>query len=81
MMAVGPSTVITSYSIHYTKLYDARKIGGSHVTIKVHPHIADMLLNEESFTIELLEEQTGKRFSIIPVPEMHIKRYDVIWNE
>jgi ribonuclease G len=60
---------------------DARKIGGSHVTIKVHPHIADMLLNEESFTIELLEEQTGKRFSIIPVPEMHIKRYDVIWNE
>lgn len=60
---------------------DARKIGGSHVTIKVHPHIADMLLNEESYTIEQLELQTGKRFSIIPVPEMHIKRYDVIWNE
>ena len=40
-----------------------------------------MLLNEESYTIEQLELQTGKRFSIIPVPEMHIKRYDVIWNE
>jgi ribonuclease G len=60
---------------------DARKIGGSHVTIKVHPHIADILLNEESLTIELLEQLTGKRFSIIPVPEMHMKRYDVIWNE
>jgi ribonuclease G len=40
-----------------------------------------MLLNEESYTIELLEQLTGKRFSIIPVPEMHMKRYDVIWNE
>ncbi|MCL2790275.1 MAG: Rne/Rng family ribonuclease [Desulfobulbus sp.] len=60
---------------------DARKIGGAHVTIKVHPHIAEMLLAEESYTIELLEQQTGKRFTIIPVPDMHIKRYDVIWNE
>lgn len=60
---------------------DARKIGGSHVTIKVHPHIAEMLLNEESYTIEQLEQRTGKRFTIIPVPDMHIKRYDVIWNE
>lgn len=60
---------------------DARKIGGSHVTIKVHPQIAEMLLNEESYTIEQLEQQTEKRFTIIPVPDMHIKRYDVIWNE
>jgi ribonuclease G len=60
---------------------DARKIGGSHVTIKVHPHIAEMLLNEESYTIEQLEQLTEKRFTIIPVPDMHIKRYDVIWNE
>ena len=60
---------------------DSRKIGGSHVTIKVHPHIAEMLLNEESYTIELLEQKTEKRFTIIPVPDMHIKRYDVIWNE
>ncbi|WP_310598664.1 Rne/Rng family ribonuclease [Desulfobulbus sp.] len=60
---------------------DARKIGGSHVTIKVHPHIAEMLLDEESYTIEQLELRTAKRFTIIPVPDMHIKRYDVIWNE
>ncbi|MCL2340786.1 MAG: Rne/Rng family ribonuclease [Proteobacteria bacterium] len=60
---------------------DARKIGAAHVTIKVHPHIAGMLLEEESFTIEQLEQRTGKRCTIIPVPDMHIKRYDVIWNE
>ncbi|MCL1979616.1 MAG: Rne/Rng family ribonuclease [Proteobacteria bacterium] len=60
---------------------DARKIGGSHVTIKVHPQIAEMLLNEESYTIEMLEQLTAKRFTIIPVTDMHIKRYDVIWNE
>jgi ribonuclease G len=60
---------------------DARKIGGSHVTIKVHPHIAEMLLNEESHNIEQLEQKTEKRFTIIPIPDMHIKRYDVIWNE
>lgn len=59
---------------------DARKIGGAHVTIKVHPNIAEMLLNEESYTIEQLELFTEKRFTIIPVPDMHIKRYDVIWN-
>ena len=60
---------------------DARKIGGSHVTIKVHPHIADLLLNEESYNVEQLEQRTGRRFTIIPVPDLPIKRYDVIWNE
>ncbi len=60
---------------------DARKIGGSHVTIKVHPHIAEMLLNEESYNVEQLEQKTKKRFTIIPIPDMHLKRYDVIWNE
>ena len=60
---------------------DSRKIGGSHVTIKVNPQIAELLLNEESFNIEQLEHKTGKRFTIIPVPDLHIKRYDIIWNQ
>ena len=60
---------------------DARKIGGSHVTIKVHPRIAEMLLNEESYNIEQIEQKTEKRFTIIPIPDMHIKQYDVIWHE
>lgn len=60
---------------------DGRNIGGSNITIKVHPHVADMLLREESEHIERLEQEFDKRFTIIPVPDMHIKRYEVIWNE
>lgn len=60
---------------------DARKIGGSHVTIKVNPKIADMLLHEETHSIRHLENETGKRFTIVPVPELHVKRYDIIWNQ
>ena len=51
------------------------------MTIKVNPQIAELLLNEESFNIEQLEHKTGKRFTIIPVPDLHIKRYDIIWNQ
>lgn len=60
---------------------DAKNIGGDNVTIKVHPRVADMLLREESEHIERLEKETAKRFTIIPVPDIHIKRYEVIWNE
>jgi ribonuclease G len=60
---------------------DARKIKGDTVTIKVHPRVADMLLREEAHIIELLEDMTCKRFTIIPVRNIHIKRYEIIWNE
>ena len=60
---------------------DAINIGGKNITIKVHPRVADMLLREESEHVERLEQETGKRFTIIPVPDIHIKRYEIIWNE
>ena len=60
---------------------DARKIKGDNVTIKVHPRVADMLLREEAYHIELLEDMTSKRFTVIPVRDIHIKRYEIIWNE
>lgn len=60
---------------------DAPKIGGASVTIKVNPRVADILLNEETHGIRHLENETGKHLTIVPVPEMHIKRYDIIWNE
>ncbi len=59
---------------------DARKIKGSNVTIKVHPRIADMLLREEPHHIDLLEQQTGKRFTVIPVRDLHLHRSEIIWN-
>jgi len=60
---------------------DAKNIGGDNVTIRVHPQVADMLLREESEHIERLEQETDKQFTIIPVPDMHIKRYEIIWKE
>ncbi len=60
---------------------DALNIGGKNITIKVHPRVADMLLREESVHVERLEQETNKRFTIIPVPDIHIKRYEIIWNE
>jgi len=60
---------------------DARKIKGNSVTIRVHPRVADMLLREEAHNIELLEEMTSKRFTIIPVRDIHVKRYEIVWNE
>lgn len=60
---------------------DAKNIGGGNVTVKAHPRVADMLLREESEHLERLEQDTGKRFTIIPVSDMHIKRYEIIWSE
>jgi ribonuclease G len=60
---------------------DSGKIKGNNVTIKVHPRIADMLLREEAQHLDLLEDMTAKRFTIIPVRDIHIKRYEIIWKE
>ncbi len=60
---------------------EATGIGGSNVTIKVHPRVADIMLTEEADHIELLEKGSGKRFTIIPIEDMHIKRYEIIWNK
>ncbi len=71
----------TCYEIFRKITRNAGKIEGTGVTIRVHPRIADMLLREEADHIELLEEMIHKRFTIIPVHDIHIKRYEIIWNE
>ena len=69
------------YEIFRKITRDATKIQAKNVTIKVHPRIADMLLREEAQNIDLLEDMTAKRFTIIPVRDIHLKRYEIIWNE
>ncbi|PIE59224.1 MAG: ribonuclease [Desulfobulbus propionicus] len=60
---------------------DAKKISASRAAIKVHPHIAEMLLNDEACYLEELEQVTGKIFTITSVPDIHIKRYNIIWHK
>ncbi len=60
---------------------ESGKIDGDKVTIKVHPRVADMLLTEETRHIEQLERESEKRFTILPVADMHSTRYEIIWHE
>jgi len=53
---------------------------GSTVTIRVHPKIADMLHKEEEPTTKRLEQDTNKRLIIAPAKDLHIEKYEIIWQ-
>lgn len=71
----------TCYEIFRKISRDAAKISGNKVYIKVHPQVADMLLEEETLYIEALQKETGKQFTIIPIRDTHISRYEISWGE
>ncbi len=68
------------YEIFRKITREAEKRTEKNVTLRVHPRIADMLLREEAQNIDLLEDITAKRFTIIPVRDSHIKRYEIEWQ-
>ncbi len=55
--------------------------GGLTITLKVHPRIADMLQKEEKNTAAQLEKDTGKKLIIIPLKDLHIEKYEIIWQQ
>ncbi|WP_136795788.1 MULTISPECIES: Rne/Rng family ribonuclease [Desulfosediminicola] len=59
---------------------NARFAGGSTVTVRVHPRIADMLSHEEELTRLQLEHDTGKRLIVAPAKDLHIEKYEIIWQ-
>lgn len=59
---------------------NAKMAGGNTVTIRVHPRIADMLSKEEERTTAQLELDTGKRIILAPAKDMHIEKYEIIWQ-
>ena len=42
--------------------------------------IADMLLKEEELTILQLEQEISKRLTIVPAKDLHIEKYEIIWQ-
>ncbi|HHO48471.1 MAG TPA: Rne/Rng family ribonuclease [Desulfobacteraceae bacterium] len=68
------------YEIFRKITRDAPRTPGNKVYIKVHPQVADMLLEEETQHVELLQKQTGKQFTIIPDGDTHINRYEISWG-
>jgi ribonuclease G len=60
---------------------NANKTGGFTITLRVHPRISDMLQKEEKSTIAQLEKDTGKKLIIVPVKDLHIEKYEIIWQQ
>ena len=59
---------------------NSARASGSTVTLRVHPRIADMLLKEEEPTTKRLEQDTQKRLIIAPAKDLHIEKYEIIWQ-
>ena len=53
---------------------------GSTVTVRVNPRIADMLLKEEELTVNQLEKDIRKRLIIAPAKDLHVEKYEIIWQ-
>lgn len=85
MYCEGEGTVksrrTTCYEIFRKISREAPKINTEKVIIKVHPNVADMLLEEETQHIEMLEKETGKEFVVLPDRDSHIARYHISWGE
>ncbi|WP_163336658.1 Rne/Rng family ribonuclease [Desulfopila sp. IMCC35008] len=59
---------------------NARNAGGNTVTLRVHPRIADLLATEEELTMAQLEHETGKRIVVAPARDLHMEKYEIIWQ-
>lgn len=59
---------------------NSKKHKGGNLTLQVHPRIADMLNNEEEMTKATVEKETGKRIIVAPSRDLHIEKYEVIWQ-
>ncbi len=59
----------------------ARRHNSANVTLNVHPLIADMLLKEEESVTNELENEIGKRLTIVASKKLHIEKYEIIWND
>ena len=65
----------------FRKIYrDNRKANGKNITLKVHPHIANTLSQDEAHHLRHLEKTTGKEITVSPVYDLHVYRYEVVWN-
>ncbi len=60
---------------------NAERTGGFSITLRVNPRIADMLNKEEKNTLSQLEKDVHKKLIVVPVKDLHIEKYDIIWHQ
>lgn len=68
------------YDIFRTVSRNATKHAGGTITLRVHPRIAELLQNEESTTKFKVEKDVGKRIIVAPSKDLHIEKYEIIWQ-
>lgn len=60
---------------------DAAATSGGSLTVRANPRLADLLLREEAVHLRRLETETGRRIAVTAAPDLHLQRYELIWNE
>ncbi len=68
------------YEIFRKVSRNSDRADGSAVTVRVNPRIADMLLKEEEMTVNQLENDIRKRLIVAPAKDLHIEKYEIIWQ-
>ncbi|WP_092221712.1 Rne/Rng family ribonuclease [Desulforhopalus singaporensis] len=59
---------------------NSQKHRGHTITLRVHPRIADLLQNEEEKTMATIEKGVNKRIVVAPSRDLHIEKYEIIWQ-
>jgi len=59
---------------------NSQKHSGSTITLRVHPRISEILHNEEEKTKSEVEKDIGKRIVVAPSTDLHIEKYEIIWQ-
>jgi ribonuclease G len=49
-------------------------------TVMVNPEVAGLLLDEERGWLDEIEERTGVRIIVRPIPHYHIEEYEIGWG-
>ena len=68
------------YEILRKIMVKAGKMTGNNVTVSVNPQVAARMLREESSTVHGLEDGIGKRITVVPNNELHIEKYEIVWD-
>jgi Ribonuclease G/E len=59
----------------------AGKMAGNNVTVNVNPQVAAIMLREESSTVHELEDGIDKRITVVPNSDLHIEKYEIVWDQ
>jgi ribonuclease G len=59
----------------------SKKHKGTTITLRVHPKLADLLNDQEEQTKARVEKDIGKRIIVAPSKDLHIEKYEIIWQK